>query len=194
MPFGTQYGHHPLPGEEQIDAAWSRCAPSCDVLIGFTAEEGSFFVPLIEPVRKAAQLPLIGGALRRFVVRTITQKVYAVAAARFARRHAKGGGRAYTYRIDWGSKTNGLGATHAIDLPLLFGDERTWSEAELVKGIEWADIYASGRAVRELWTGFARTGNLPDLGCVEPKVLSYSRVLRRGAKVLDDAQQACEEA
>ena len=24
MPFGTQYGHHPLPNEEHLDAAWSR--------------------------------------------------------------------------------------------------------------------------------------------------------------------------
>lgn len=181
MPFGTQYGHHPLPGEEQIDAAWARCAPSFDVLIGFTAEEGSFFIPLIEPVRRAAQLPLIGRQLRRFVVRTITQKVYATAAARFAQRHADGGGRAYTYRIDWGSKTNGFGATHAIDLPLLFGDQRAWSDAELVHGIDWPDIHSSGSAVRELWARFARTGALPDHGRVEPNVLSYSRILRPNA-------------
>jgi len=160
MPFGTQYGHHPLPPEDEIDAAWSRCAPSFDVLIGYTADEGSFFIPLIEPVRRAARLPLIGGLLRRFVIRTITKKVYAVAAARFAQRHAEGGGRAYTYRIRWGSKTNGFGATHAIDLPLLFGDERAWSEAELVHGMDWADIHSSGRALRELWAGFARTGSL----------------------------------
>ena len=178
MPFGTQYGHHPLPSEATIDAAWSRYAPSFDVLIGFAASEGSFFIPLIEPVRRASRLPLIGGALRRFVVRTITQKVYASAAARFAQRHADSGGRAYTYRIDWGSKTNGFGATHAIDLPLLFGDQRTWSDAELVKGIEWDDIHRSGRLVRELWARFARSGSLADHG-VEPNVLSYKRVRGR---------------
>lgn len=175
MPFGTQYGHHPLPSEDQIDAAWARCAPNIDVLIGFAASEGSFFVPLIEPIRKAAGLPLIGGALRRFVVRTITQKVYAVAAKRFARRHASAGGRAYTYRIDWGSQTNSFGATHAIDLPLLFGDERTWSDAELVRGIDWADVHSSGRAVRELWARFAKTGSLQDRGRIEPNVLVYNR-------------------
>jgi para-nitrobenzyl esterase len=187
MLFGTQYGHHPLPAEEQIDAEWSRSASNYDVLIGFTAEEGSFFIPLIEPVRRAAQLPLLGSALRRLVIRTITQKVYAAAAARFARRHAEGGGHAYTYRIDWGSKTNGFGATHAIDLPLLFGDEHAWADAELVRGIDWAEIHRSGQAVRELWTRFARTGSLPDHGCIEPNVLSYSRVLRRGLKVVGEA-------
>ena len=194
MPFGTQYGHHPLPSEEQIDAAWSRSAANFDVLIGFTAEEGSFFIPLIEPVRRVVRLPLIGRPLRRFVIRTITHNVYAAAAARFAQRHADAGGRAYTYRIDWGSKTNGFGATHAIDLPLLFGDEQAWSNAELVHGMDWADVHSGGQAVRELWTRFARTGSLPDRGCVEPNVLSYSRVLRRGADVLGGAQQTCEEA
>jgi para-nitrobenzyl esterase len=182
MPFGTQYGHHPLPNEEHIDAAWSRCAPDYDVLIGYTAEEGSFFIPLIAPVRRAGQLPLIGPALRRLVIRTITNKVYAAAAVRFAERHAEGGGRAYTYRLDWGSKTNGFGATHAIDLPLLFGDERAWSDAELVQGIDWAEIQRSGRALRALWARFATTGNLPERGCIEPNVLSFRRVLRRGPK------------
>jgi para-nitrobenzyl esterase len=117
---------------------------------------------------------LIGGALRRFVVRTITQKVYAVAARRFARRHAEGGGRAYTYRIDWGSRTNGFGATHAIDLPLLFADERAWADAELVHGIDWANVHSSGQAVRELWARFAKAGSLPDRGHIEPNVLSWN--------------------
>lgn len=175
MPFGTQYGHHPLPDEHELDGAWSRAAPRFDVLIGSAAEEGSFFVPIIEPVRKAAALPLIGGALRRVVVSTITRKVYAAAAARFAKRHASAGGRAYTYRINWGSKTNGFGATHAIDLPLLFGDEQIWRDADLVAGLTWAEVHASGRKVRELWSAFARTGDLQP-GLVEPNVLSYRRL------------------
>jgi para-nitrobenzyl esterase len=198
MPFGTQYGHHPLPNEADIDAAWSRCAPNYDVLIGYTAEEGSFFISLIEPVRRASRLPLIGGALRRLVIRTITKKVYATAAARFAKRHAEGGGHAYTYRLDWGSKTNGFGATHAIDLPLLFSDERAWSEAELVQGIPWDDIHTSGQAVRALWARFATTGKLPDRGRIEPNVLTFSRVVRRGnlapRTAFDSWQTGDEEA
>lgn len=158
MPFGTQYGHHPLPDEARLDSAWSGCASSFDVMVGFTATEGSFFVPLIEPVRRLSRLPLIGEPLRRFVISTITQKVYAAAAVRFAGRHAEAGGRAYTYRLDWGSRSNGLGATHAIDLPLLFGDERTWADAELLAGLDWSETHARGRAVRELWTRFATTG------------------------------------
>lgn len=174
MPFGTQYGHHPLPAEDDVDAEWSRCARHFDVLIGSTAEEGSFFIPIMEPLRKLAALPLLGNALRHMAISTITRKVYAAAADRFAKRHARAGGRAYTYKIHWGSKTNQLGATHAIDLPLLFGDEQTWQDADLVAGLSWAEVHASARKVRALWSSFARTGSL-EAGMVEPALLSYRR-------------------
>ncbi len=174
MPFGTQYGHHPLPAEEEVDAAWSRCARRFDVLIGSTAEEGSFFIPIMEPLRKLAALPLLGEMVRHIVIRTITRKVYALAADRFAHRHARAGGRAYVYKIHWGSKTNRLGATHAIDLPLLFGDEAIWRDADLVAGLSWAEVHASARKVRALWASFARTGSL-EPGAIEPTLLSYRK-------------------
>lgn len=36
MPFGTQYGHAPLPEEHDAEAAWRAAAPGLDVLIGWT--------------------------------------------------------------------------------------------------------------------------------------------------------------
>ncbi|HWK48846.1 MAG TPA: carboxylesterase family protein, partial [Steroidobacter sp.] len=174
MPFGTQYGHHPLPPEEAVDSAWARCARHIDVLIGSTAEEGSFFIPLMEPLKNLATLPVLGSAVRRLVVSTITRKVYAVAADRFAKRHAQAGGRAYTYKIHWGSRTNQLGATHAIDLPLLFGDEQTWQDADLIAGLEWPEVHASARKVRALWALFAKTGGL-ETAAIEPALVSYRK-------------------
>jgi para-nitrobenzyl esterase len=174
MPFGTQYGHHPLPAEKDLDAAWSRCARRFDVLIGLAAEEGSFFIPIMEPLRKLASLPLLGGTVRRVAIGAITRKVYAVAADRFANRHARAGGSVYLYRIHWGSTTNRLGATHAIDLPLLFGDEPTWRDADLVAGLSWADVHASAQKVRALWSSFARTGSL-EPGLIEPALVSYRK-------------------
>lgn len=174
MPFGTQYGHHPLPPEEELDAAWSQCARRFDVLIGSTAEEGSFFIPIMEPLRKLATLPLIGNSARRVIVGTITRKVYATAADRFAKRHVRAGGRAYVYKIHWGSRTNQLGATHAIDLPLLFGDEQIWQGADLIAGLEWPEVHASAQKVRALWSSFAKTGSL-EAGAIEPALISYRK-------------------
>jgi hypothetical protein len=34
--------------------------------------------------------------------------------------------------------------------------------------------------VRALWSRFAITGNLPERGCIEPGVLSFSRIVRPG--------------
>lgn len=174
MPFGTQYGHHPLPAEDEVDSAWSRCARRFDVLIGSAADEGAFFIPLMEPLRKLAALPLLGGAVRHMVVRTITRKVYAAAADRFAKRHARAGGRAYTYKIHWGPTTNQLGATHAIDLPLLFGDEETWRDADLVAGFSWPEVHAAAQKVRALWALFARTGRL-EQDLIEPALVSFRK-------------------
>jgi para-nitrobenzyl esterase len=174
MPFGTQYGHHPLPDEAHLDSAWSRYARQFDVLIGSTAEEGSFFIPIIEPLRKLAALPLLGNAIRRAAISAITRKVYARAADRFAKRHARAGGRAYIYKIHWGSKTNPLGATHAIDLPLLFGDEQTWQDADLIAGLSWSAVHSSAQKLRALWSLFARTGSL-ETGAAEPALISYRR-------------------
>jgi para-nitrobenzyl esterase len=128
----------------------------------------------MEPLRKLAALPLFGEAVRRMIVRIITRKVYSVAVDRFAKRHARAGGRAYTYKIHWGSKTNRLGATHAIDLPLLFGDEGTWRDADLVAGLSWADVHASAQKVRAVWSSFARTGGL-EPGLIEPALVSYRK-------------------
>ena len=45
MPFGTQYGHAPLPPESGIEQAWNSTAPGIEVLIGHTSEEARMFLP-----------------------------------------------------------------------------------------------------------------------------------------------------
>ena len=45
MPFGTQYGHAPLPAESGIEDAWNTSAPEIEVLIGHTSEEARLFLP-----------------------------------------------------------------------------------------------------------------------------------------------------
>jgi len=175
MPFGTQYGQAPLPDEDELDEAWSRVASRYEVLIGFAAEEGTLFLPGIPAIQRATQLPLVGGLARLALVSLINTWVYRKANARFAERHAGAGGVAYTYLITWGSKTNGFGATHTIDLPLLFGDEQTWRTAQLVEGAPWEEVHRHAQQVRALWAQFASAGQLPDAGAIEPDVLTYRR-------------------
>ncbi|MFI7481174.1 carboxylesterase family protein [Kocuria sp. M1R5S2] len=174
MPFGTQYGHHPLPAEEEVDEAWDRVAPHIDVLIGRTAEEARFFLPTAPVLHRWTRAPLIGPLIRRAVVGWVTSAVYSRAVRRFARRHARAGGTAHTYVLSWAAPGNPYGAAHTIDLPLLFGDERAWASTALVAGASWAEIQAHGRRVRRLWADFARGEELDDDGHI-PGVLRHRR-------------------
>jgi para-nitrobenzyl esterase len=177
MPFGTQYGHHPLPDEEEIDEAWDRAAPQIDVLLGRTSEEARLFIPAGPALRRWARLPLVGPLVHRAMVARMTTAVYTRDIRRFARRHARAGGTAHTYVISWAAPGNRFGAAHTIDLPLLFGDEQTWANTGLLAGAAWEDLDARGREVRRLWADFARGEPLGDSGRI-PGVLRYRRVGR----------------
>lgn len=175
MPFGTQYGHEPLPEEDAIEAAWDRSAPAIDVLIGHTSEEARLFLPRSPRLMRLAAVPLVGAAAVRAIDWVVTETVYGRATRRFARRHAKAGGRAHRYVMDWHAPGNIFGAAHTIDLPLLLGNRKTWEGVGLIAGADWEDVDMTGRAVRALWAGFARGDDLGDAGAVD-RALHYRRV------------------
>jgi para-nitrobenzyl esterase len=97
----------------------------------------------------------------------VTETVYGRSARKFARRHARAGGTAYSYVLSWRAPGNSYGAAHTVDLPLLFGDKRTWEGAGLLAGASWDEINAQGRALRAVWARFAygdglgRQGEIP---------------------------------
>jgi para-nitrobenzyl esterase len=155
MPFGTQYGHAPLPPEDAIEAAWNATAPGIEVLIGHTAEEARMFLPRNPAIARLARIPLVGTAAVRAVNWAVTEAVYGRSARRFARRHARAGGTAHRYLLTWHARGNVYGAAHTVDLPLLFGDRKTWAGAGLVAGAGWDEIDANGRALRAMWARFA---------------------------------------
>jgi len=101
--------------------------------------------------------------------------VYGRSARRFARRHARAGGKAYSYVLSWAAPGNYYGAAHTVDLPLLFGDQRTWVGAGLLEGASWDEIDAVGRNVRGLWAAFARGDGLGAAGAVDD-ALEYCMV------------------
>lgn len=175
MPFGTQYGHEPLPEESGIEAAWDRSAPAIEVLIGHTSEEARLFLPRSPRLMSLAAVPVAGRAAVRAIDRVVTETVYGRATRRFARRHARAGGRAHRYVVDWHAPGNIFGAAHTIDLPLLLGNRRTWDGVGLIAGARWEDVEEAGRGMRSLWARFARGADLGESGGV-PGVLRYRAV------------------
>jgi para-nitrobenzyl esterase len=172
MPFGTQYGHAPLPPEADIEAAWDATAPDIEVLIGHTADEARLFLPRNPLVRWLGNVPGIGGAAVKAINWAVTEAVYGRAARKFARRHTRAGGRAHSYVISWGAPGNYYRAAHTVDLPLLFGNQRTWAAAGLLDGATWDETNAVGRQLRNLWAAFARGEDLGESGGI-PGALRY---------------------
>ena len=164
MPFGTQYGHAPLPPEHGIEAAWNTTAPHIEVLIGHTSDEARLFLPTSPLASRLAKIPVLGNAVVNGISRAVTEAVYGRPARRFARRHARAGGKAYSYVLSWAAPGNFYGAAHTVDLPLLFGNQRTWEGAGLLDGATWDEINAQGRALRATWARFAYGKGLESRG------------------------------
>lgn len=175
MPFGTQYGHPPLPPEADIEAAWDATAPDIEVLIGHTADEARLFLPRNPLVRRLGNVPGIGGAAVVTINWAVTEAVYGRAARKFARRHVRAGGKAHSYVISWGAQGNYYRAAHTVDLPLLFGNQGTWAAAGLLDGATWEEVNAVGHAMRSLWATFARGEDLGESGGI-PGALHYRSV------------------
>ncbi len=158
MAFGTQYGHAPLPAEDQVDTAWEHRAADVEILVGWNAREAAFFTAGISLLGGLQKIPIAGPALYELIVRGVTKAVYTSAADEFIRRHRRVGGLAARYVLEWGVPGNPLRAAHTVDIPLLFGDQTTWDGAPVLAGHKWSEVEQNGRRLRRLWAGFARDG------------------------------------
>lgn len=174
MPLGTQYGEAPLPTEDDVDAAWQAVAPEIDVFVGNTSEEAGLFVPRLPSTSRLVMLPVIGKGLSKVLVSVLTRAVYGKSSRAFAKRHARAGGTAHHFVVSWSAKGSPWGAAHTIDLPLLFGDEKAWSDATLLTGATWAEVQDAAKPMRQVWADFARGAAPQSI----PGVLSCTRVSR----------------
>lgn len=175
MPFGTQYGHHPLPAEAGIEAAWNHTAPGIQVLMGHTSQEARLFLPRNRFLSALERVPVLGKTALRAINWVVTETVYGRASRKFARRHSAAGGTAHHYVLDWHAPGNIYGSAHTIDLPLLFGTKDTWDGVGLIAGATWDEVDAAGQQVRALWAQFAGGAAGSDLGDSGgiPGVLKY---------------------
>lgn len=160
MAFGTQYGFTPLPPEKDALEAWRSVAADMDVLIGWTAEETSLFGDLAAPLQSLFALPGVGPLLQRVIFGVTTDLVYRTAGRRFATLLARAGARVTRYELRWRPRGSRLGATHTVELPLLFPGP-LWRRAGVLGSVTPPELPALGRGFRALWADFARTGELP---------------------------------
>jgi para-nitrobenzyl esterase len=139
---GTRGGALPTLDEDVIlvsALAEPGIRPGIDVLIGHTADEGTFFFD--SPWRPAPPPERVPGivahlcpgadpqeALDRYdgdLVALATDAIVAGPLARWADGRAAAGGQIYRYRVDHPGAGPQLRATHTVEVPLLFG---TWAD------------------------------------------------------------------
>lgn len=174
MPFGTQYGFPPLCKEEESLEKWQENAKKYDVLIGLNNDETAFYLKTSEALNKYFGKGL-GLKIMDKTVEKTTEFIYGTPAKQFAENLAKGGGNVYLFRIHSKLKENTIGASHCIDLPLIFGNETAWKSSEMLKDIPWERIHENGKKVRVLWTEFARTGIISD-DSERPEILKLRKI------------------
>lgn len=171
MPFCTQYGYPPLCSEADSLGKWKANARKYDVLIGSNRDETAFYV---KTAREGLYTYLHEKILNR-IVRTTTKSIYEKPARLFAQNYAEGGGNIYRFTIHSTLKENYIGASHCIDLPLIFADQEAWKDSELLQDVSWDHIFENGKKIRALWAEFARTGNIADDSEI-PAVLKVEKV------------------
>ncbi len=158
MPFCTQYGFAPLCTEEESLERWKKNAKKYDVLIGANQDETAFYV-------KTAQEGLYTYLHKRIlnsIVRKTTESIYEKPADAFARNYAEGGGNVYRFTLKSTLENNNIGASHCIDLPLIFENKEAWKHSELLKDVPWEYVQENGRKLRALWAEFAATGKIAE--------------------------------
>lgn len=160
MPFGTQYGHTPLPTERRAPDAWRSVAPEIDVLIGSAADEAAMFLPAVPALRAAVRSRPLRALVRWLLVRPLSEIIYGRDVRRFRDRHRAAGGHAVSYRLRHGATTRPTGAVHMSDLPLLLGGRDAWAGSPFVAARDWPAVEERGRRLRAVWAEFARTGRV----------------------------------
>lgn len=171
MPFCTQYGYPPLCKEEESFPKWKENAKKYDVLIGLNHDETAFYVKTAE---EGLYTYLHEKILNR-IVRKTTESIYEKPANIFARNYTEGGGNIYQFKIHSRVKNNYIGASHCIDLPLIFENETAWKDSELLKDVPWKHIRENGKKLRALWAEFARTGKISE-DSEKPEILELRKV------------------
>ena len=185
---GTRGGASPMldPGTIPVSPAASPAAsPEVEVLAGHNADEGTFFFrspwrpsPPPERIRGIvghlahtdAPDALLGEYRDRaaaqgapaddlsLLVAIATEAMIAAPLASWSSARADAGGRVHRYRVDHPGAGPGLGATHTVEVPLLFGTYADGGPGERLGG------QAAGAAERSLlvadaWARFIHDGD-----------------------------------
>jgi para-nitrobenzyl esterase len=184
---GTRGGARPTldPGSLPVSPLETPGSRSeVDVLIGHTADEGTFFfnspwrpaptpeqipavvahlVPGEDPVEVLehyrARMPASSGTDDvALLVAIATDAMVATPVAEWSQARAATGARVYRYRVDHPGAGSKLGATHTVEVPLIFGTWRDGGPGERLGGHGGATAEVA-QALVAAWRSFLHGGS-----------------------------------
>ncbi|MBU9767075.1 carboxylesterase family protein [Mycobacterium sp. TNTM28] len=163
LAFAPILGRAPLPPEEAVLDRIAQAAKNIELLIGYTKDDGAPFVAMDRRVTALGRVPALGRLVTKAGTPALTRKAFGGPAERLAQAWRDNGGQVGEYRIDWAPQGAPLGATHCIELPLLFGSPQIWSDAPMLGPQHTIDDHLA-RELRTRWTQFAHhgTASLPE--------------------------------
>lgn len=96
-----------------------------------------------------------------------TDETFLLPAMRLAEAVAHQGGCAYAYLFDWAPPQSRFKSCHCIELPFVFGNFESWTDAAMLAGGDPTQMVELSSAMRRAWIEFVRNGSpahdgLPD--------------------------------
>jgi len=122
------------------------------VLIGWTATDGLAFAHMASPATPIVELE-----------DSLTEGIFRRPSTALAEKFRAEGHAVTTFELNWAPGGFGLGATHCVDLPLVFGFE-AWSRSPMCRGGDRGEWEVRGRRWREALGGFVWGGRAVETG------------------------------
>lgn len=160
FPFGPVYGAGPLPDEDDEANRRAKVARHVDLIVTHTTDDALPFA-LLAPHGAALSRHRLGRALLRVAARKVTQRLFARPATELVTQWTQVGGRGRHYVFTWRPTGTHLGACHCIELPLLFGSPKCWTDANMIDCNSSNIDQEVARRIRGAWAAFAYDGTFP---------------------------------
>jgi para-nitrobenzyl esterase len=126
-----------------------------DLMVTWTRDDAAPFVAL-----RHKRTPF-GGMIDDVRTMAATRSFFSRPSKMFAATLRKAGHQVSTYEITWRPRGSPYGATHCVELPLLFGDYADWEGAPMLGTAPAEQVERFGREARALWADFAKSARPP---------------------------------
>lgn len=170
-----QFGQYPLPDWSEIPQRIQLVASQgCDIMVGWTQDDGAAFVPSITSQYRWLKLPVFGSLVQSCLTWLITKRGFMWPSQKLHQQFLEAGGCSSTYVFRWCPPGNPLGAIHCIELPFLFGSWDSWKAAPMLQGEGSQEVFERlGQEVKNLWVDFITSKKLQSRNYVIDKNWSF---------------------